>query len=111
MRGTFDLVLVDAPCSGAGTWRRTPEAKWRLTPQRLSDLVDLQAEILTQAARHVAPGGTLLYMTCSLLARENAAQVARFSAAEGWRVAQARQLTPCDGGDGFFGALLRREDG
>ncbi|MGD9917844.1 MAG: RsmB/NOP family class I SAM-dependent RNA methyltransferase [Paenirhodobacter sp.] len=107
--GGFDLVLVDAPCSGSGTWRRTPEAKWRLTPQRLSDLVDLQAEILTQAARHVAPGGALLYMTCSLLARENAAQVARFAAAEGWQVTQARQLTPCDGGDGFFGALLTRE--
>ncbi len=110
--GVFDLVLVDAPCSGSGTWRRSPEAKWRLTPARLAELVALQGAILAQAAAHVAPGGRLLYMTCSLLDAENAAQVSDFLArrpeAEGWRCEDRRILTPCDGADGFFGALLAR---
>lgn len=105
--GLYDLVMVDAPCSGAGTWRRAPEAKWRLTPEAQARLVALQAEVLVQASAYVAPGGRLLYMTCSVLSAENEAQVADF-AARGWTVEVQRRLTPCDGGDGFFGALLRR---
>ena len=79
--GRFDRVLVDAPCSGCGTWRRNPDAKWRLTPQGLDELVDLQGRILESAARLVKPGGRLVYATCSLLPVENERQVDRFLAA------------------------------
>jgi 16S rRNA (cytosine967-C5)-methyltransferase len=106
----YDLVLVDAPCSGSGTWRRTPEAKWRLTPERLAELCTLQAQILRAAAARVAPGGRLLYMTCSLLDAENAAQVEAFVRETGWQVAEQRRFTPLDGGDGFFAAQLERRD-
>ncbi|MDP3862931.1 MAG: RsmB/NOP family class I SAM-dependent RNA methyltransferase [Phaeovulum sp.] len=107
--GGQDLVLVDAPCSGSGTWRRTPEAKWRLTPDRLAELVALQSDILARAAVLVAPNGVLAYMTCSLLGAENEDQVARFLAAHaGWQVAKVRRMRPIGGGDGFFLAVLMR---
>ena len=106
--GQFDLVLVDAPCSGSGTWRRSPDAKWRLTPARLAELVALQADILLRASAHVAPQGRICYMTCSLLAVENVGQVAAFLAKGGFALEAERQLTPCDGADGFYGAILRR---
>lgn len=106
----YDLVLCDAPCSGSGAWRRSPQAKWQLTPARLDDLVGLQADILDQAASLVAPGGTLAYATCSLLTGENAAQVDAFLArAPGWTAGPTRALTPLDGGDGFFVAILTRD--
>ena len=69
--GRFDLVLVDAPCSGSGTWRRNPELKWRLTPGRLQELMALQSELIAEGARHTKPGGRLVYATCSLLTCEN----------------------------------------
>ncbi|RWR45086.1 RsmB/NOP family class I SAM-dependent RNA methyltransferase [Sinirhodobacter ferrireducens] len=106
----YDLVLVDAPCSGSGTWRRTPEAKWRLTPERLAELCTLQAQILRAAAARVVPGGRLLYMTCSLLDAENAAQAEAFVRETGWQVTEQRRFTPLDGGDGFFAAQLERRD-
>lgn len=106
----YDLVLVDAPCSGSGTWRRTPEAKWRLTPERLEALCTLQARILGEAAARVAPGGRLLYMTCSLLSVENTAQADAFARETGWHMEDARRFTPLDGGDGFFAALFHRGD-
>ena len=103
-----DLVLVDAPCSGSGTWRRTPEAKWRLTPARLAELQAIQAEVLDQAAKRVRSGGHLAYMTCSLIAAENGAQVDAFLARHpGWSEISRRALTPLQGGDGFFGAILQ----
>lgn len=105
----FDLVLVDAPCSGSGSWRRAPEAKGRLTPERLADLTRLQGEILSAASRFVAPGGVLAYATCSLLNAENRMQVLDFLAAvPSWQLVAERRLTPKDGGDGFFIAILRR---
>jgi 16S rRNA (cytosine967-C5)-methyltransferase len=76
--GTFDRVLVDAPCSGTGTWRRNPDAKWRLSPRDIEELIDLQRRILASAARLVKPGGRLIYATCSLLPRENQQQVEWF---------------------------------
>lgn len=106
--GVFDLVLVDAPCSGSGTWRRTPEAKWRLTPARLAELTALQDQILARAAGHVAPGGQLLYMTCSLLSAENDARIAVFVQRGGFALAECRRYSPRDGGDGFFAARLCR---
>jgi 16S rRNA (cytosine967-C5)-methyltransferase len=108
----YDAVLCDVPCSGAGTWRRDPEAKWRLTPERLAELVVLQAGILDEAAVHVAPGGLLVYMTCSLLARENEDQIAAFAArSPGWQQVAARLDTPLTASDGFFTAVLRAPRG
>lgn len=105
----FDLVLCDAPCSGSGAWRRAPEAKWRLTLESLAALNEVQAEILDRAAALVAPNGTLAYVTCSLLSQENQRQSASFLIRNpGWELVSDRQLTPLDGGDGFYLAQFRR---
>lgn len=105
----FDLVLADAPCSGSGAWRRQPEAKWRLSPQRLEDLNRLQDAVLDAAAQLVGAGGCLAYATCSLLRSENRGAVDRFLARNpDWRLMQDRRLTPLDGGDGFYDARLLR---
>lgn len=99
----FDLVVVDAPCSGSGAWRRQPEARWRLTPERLTHLQALQSEIVDKAARHVRPGGRLAYITCSLLDAENQRQTARFAAEHPeWSMLSQRCVSPLDGGDGFY---------
>lgn len=108
-----DLVFVDAPCSGSGTWRRDPEAKWRLSAERLDELKAAQAAALSEAARFVRPGGTLAYATCSLLREENEDQTDAFIRRDpAFRLAEHRRWSPLDpqGGDGFFCAtLLRRE--
>ncbi len=75
-----DLVFVDAPCSGSGTWRRHPEAAWRLTPESLGRLSALQGAVLDRASQLVKPGGRLVYVTCSLLAAENESVAVRFAA-------------------------------
>ena len=84
-----DLVLLDAPCSGTGTLRRRPDAKWRKTPQALAELVKLQRELLDAAARFVAPGGALVYSTCSLEPEENAEQARAFTERRGWHIEAA----------------------
>ena len=124
--GTFDRVLVDAPCTGTGTWRRNPDARGRLREQDLAELVPKQAMILDAAARLPRAGGRLIYATCSLLPAENEAQVEAFLArhpdfavvplAEAWSLPGAApgegpylSLTPRrHGTDGFFGAVLER---
>lgn len=78
-RGKFDRVLVDAPCTGTGTWRRNPDAKWTLTPQDAAELESLQRRILDSAARLVKPGGRIVYATCSLLPQENEQQAEWFA--------------------------------
>ena len=129
----MDLVLVDAPSTGSGTWRRRPDAKWRLTDRQLAARVAEQASILDAAAAHVKPGGRLAYVTCSVFAEENERQVAAFrerSAAfvaedhrEFWRRAfdldeagalidpvTGIRLSPArTGTDGFYVAILRRD--
>src|SRR5271156_6860051 len=121
----MDLVFVDAPCTGSGTWRRHPDAKWRLTPQQLERRIAEQDQVLAAAAPFVKPGGRLVYVTCSLLAEENEDRVAAFvgahpafglqpidlTGAEGWRTADGfLRLTPRSAGtDGFFVAVLTRE--
>ncbi|MEL7133430.1 MAG: RsmB/NOP family class I SAM-dependent RNA methyltransferase [Pseudomonadota bacterium] len=108
--GAYDLVFVDAPCSGSGTWRRAPHAKWVLSPDQLAALVATQRDILASAARHVAPGGTLAYATCSVLQCENEAQVAAFLEAQpGFAKAHEQKWSVDDWGDGFFTAHLTRE--
>ncbi|QDC36013.1 MULTISPECIES: RsmB/NOP family class I SAM-dependent RNA methyltransferase [Sphingobium] len=121
LHGRADVVLVDAPCSGTGTWRRNPEARWRLTPARLDRLVAEQARILDFAAPLLTPGGLLVYATCALTDREGRDQVRAFLARHaGWTVEPADVptgrahgdgllLTPAhDGTDGFYFARLRR---
>jgi 16S rRNA (cytosine967-C5)-methyltransferase len=101
--GPFDLVLCDVPCSGSGTWRRTPDAKWRISPERLTELTEIQAAILDQAAGLVAPGGCLAYATCSLFCEENEAQVEAFLQRQPmWRPTTQRRWPVSDQGDGFF---------
>jgi 16S rRNA (cytosine967-C5)-methyltransferase len=81
LAGALDAVLIDAPCTGTGTWRRRPDAKWRLTQRQLDQRVREQAAILDQASRFVKPGGRLVYITCSVFRDENHGQVERFLAA------------------------------
>ncbi|SDE13654.1 16S rRNA (cytosine967-C5)-methyltransferase [Paracoccus isoporae] len=108
LRGSYDLVVADVPCSGSGTWRRTPDAKWRLTRAGLDRLLQTQAAILDETAPLVLPGGHLAYMTCSLLEGENDAQIAAFlDRAPGFREIERRRWTPDDASDGFFMALLQ----
>jgi len=128
----FDAVLVDAPCTGTGVWRRRPEAKWRLKEANLQTRLSEQVAVLDTASRHVKPGGRLVYVTCSLLARENTAQVRAFIErhpafrvvpyGDAWRAAlgdtppdsadgsrETLLLTPASHGtDGFFIAVLER---
>jgi 16S rRNA (cytosine967-C5)-methyltransferase len=103
----FDLVLCDAPCSGSGTWRRSPDAKWRLTQERLDALTETQYGILAEAAPLVASGGCLAYATCSVFKVENEAVVARFLQEHpSWRLAQQRTWPISEAGDGFCLAQL-----
>jgi len=74
----MDLVLTDAPCTGSGTWRRRPDAKWRLNDEQLERRLQDQKEVLDAAKHYVKPGGRLVYVTCSLFAEENTQQVERF---------------------------------
>ncbi|HEY4136000.1 MAG TPA: RsmB/NOP family class I SAM-dependent RNA methyltransferase [Alphaproteobacteria bacterium] len=125
-KGNFDRVLVDAPCSGTGTWRRNPDARWRSLGSGLDSLLPLQASILTSAARLVKPGGRFVYATCSLLPEENEEQVAAFLAAHpAFHVVPLRDaapqltdsahpdylsLTPArHNTDGFFAAVMQRD--
>jgi 16S rRNA (cytosine967-C5)-methyltransferase len=73
-RRKADIVLIDAPCSGSGTWRRNPETRWRLTTERLERLTKLQAQLLDLATELVRPGGHLVYAVCSILGAEGRAQ-------------------------------------
>ncbi len=106
--GEYELVFVDAPCSGSGTWRRTPDAKWRLTPERLAELNKIQAEVIRSAAAYVAPLGRLAYATCSVLGCENDLIVDDFCANSRWQVIDKMKLNPSAMGDGFYLAILDR---
>ncbi|HVW74214.1 MAG TPA: RsmB/NOP family class I SAM-dependent RNA methyltransferase [Rhizomicrobium sp.] len=127
--GPFDLVLVDAPCSGSGTWRRQPELRWRLTPARLAELTAIQDRLLDQAAALTGPGGRLVYATCSILPLENQDRAAAFQIrhpdfvpldlAESWPRSAAAGPPPglsrdfraspgLTGTDGFYCAGFRR---
>ena len=106
----YDLVLADAPCSGSGAWRRSPQGKWDLTPKKLDELCAIQSGILDEIQDLVRPGGMLAYATCSLLDCENADQIRGFlQRHSGWRLERDIRLTPRDGGDGFYLAALTRE--
>ena len=118
--GKADHVLVDAPCSGSGTWRRSPEGRWRLDPPELARLNQLQDHVLDLAAQLTRPGGTIAFVTCSVLDAEGPDRIAAFLARyPGWRAEPlalplgrerggGTRLDPLhDGTDGFFVACLR----
>jgi 16S rRNA (cytosine967-C5)-methyltransferase len=128
--GKMDRVVIDAPCTGSGTWRRQPHAKWKLNADQVAQRVGEQAAILEEGTRYVRPGGTLVYITCSVLNEENGGQVAAFKSAHPEfeaadpapavdalgakdRVHLSKDgvlLTPLKTGtDGFFISLLRRD--
>lgn len=126
-KASFDRVLVDAPCSGTGTWRRNPDSRWKNLGPGLDNLLELQGKILASASRLVMPGGRLVYATCSLLAEENEDQIEAFLAAhkDFRRVPISEVLKgfvqemPCPDPylslspaqhdtDGFFGAVMER---
>lgn len=131
LAGRVDCVLVDAPCSGTGAWRRSPDARWRLGPDTLAGYRAAQEEVLARAADLVRPGGRIVYVTCSLLPSENERQVEAFLATHaGFAVVSwaafwpegevpppappgsALRLSPASTGtDGFFVAILEREGG
>jgi 16S rRNA (cytosine967-C5)-methyltransferase len=121
--------LLDAPCSGTGTWRRQPELRWRITPERIEELKATQDALLNQAAAYVRPGGRLIYATCSILPCENEDRIAAFleshpdfavvAAADVWRESIPAGPPPSlgrffraspfsTGTDGFFTAILAR---
>lgn len=119
LAGKADVVLVDAPCSGSGTWRRNPEGRWRLTPDRLDRVARLQQRLLELAVPLVRPGGALVYAVCSILDREGAGQMRDFLGRHSSWISQdvgfdggradgaGRLLTPGhDSTDGFFVARL-----
>jgi 16S rRNA (cytosine967-C5)-methyltransferase len=121
LEAAADVVLVDAPCSGTGTWRRNPEARWRITPRRLAAVVKAQARLLDLAAGLVRPDGRLVYAVCTLLKQEGADQAVAFLGRHpGWRATDTgiaagaaagpgRCLSPAsDGTDGFFVAAFVR---
>jgi len=76
--GRFDRVMVDAPCTGTGAWRRNPDARWRLKPENLANLIATQDSVLDQGAQLTRPGGRLVYVTCSLLTDENEDRINAF---------------------------------
>ena len=106
----FDKVLVDAPCSNTGVLRRRPDARWNWNEEKLAALVKLQSEILDACAPRVAPGGTLVYSTCSNEPEENEAQVTAFlSRHPDFSLEESRESIPFESGtDGAFAARLRR---
>jgi 16S rRNA (cytosine967-C5)-methyltransferase len=114
LKGRLDLVLIDAPCTGIGTWRRNPDAKWRIRPGALAQRVKEQAAILDRAATMLKPGGRIAYVTCSLLAEENSEQIRGFLARHGeFSVVPPADVTAALGERGFLfrRAVLLGEEG
>ncbi|MEX0349530.1 MAG: RsmB/NOP family class I SAM-dependent RNA methyltransferase [Paracoccaceae bacterium] len=106
----FESVLVDAPCSGSGSWRRDPQGKWLLIADKLRQTIDIQKEILRQASQFIKPRGYLTYATCSLLESENGEQVRDFLRLNSdFSLVIEKRFTPLDGGDGFYCAVLRKD--
>ena len=106
----FDFVVVDAPCSGTGTWRRTPDMRFKITQNQIESLVQTQADILNQAKEYVKNGHFLVYITCSMLQDENENQIEQFLAEnQSFRVVKTAHWSPyLTQTDGFFSCVLQR---
>ena len=108
-RGSFDKVLIDAPCSGLGVLRRNPDTKWKLTPEFLDQIRQTQAQILEQYSQLVKDGGQLVYATCSVLPSENQQQVQHFLQSEAGKhfaLIEEHPISATEGYDGFYMALM-----
>ena len=109
LRSSCDWVLVDAPCSGTGTFRRNPDMKWRWTKEMLGRITQEQRSIFEKALFFLKPNGTILYATCSVLVEENQEQVAFFEKTYGLEQKECFRSLPEEGGmDGFFAAVLHK---
>jgi 16S rRNA (cytosine967-C5)-methyltransferase len=110
-KGKADRLLLDAPCSGLGVLRRHPDTKWKLSPEALENVKEVQADILDRYCEMLKPGGKLVYATCSLMPGENEQQVERFLEEHPEFVLEEQVRTwPSEGWDGFFMARMRKED-
>ncbi|MEM7647043.1 MAG: methyltransferase domain-containing protein, partial [Pseudomonadota bacterium] len=111
LKESADRLLLDVPCSGLGVLRRNPDTKWKLTEDSLSELKNLQAEILQNYSAMLKPGGKMVYATCSLLPSENEKQVEKFLKNNShFSLLKRKTIYPCrDGYDGFFMALLAKK--
>ncbi|MEL6266170.1 MAG: RsmB/NOP family class I SAM-dependent RNA methyltransferase, partial [Pseudomonadota bacterium] len=111
LAGRVDLVFADAPCSGSGAWRRNPDARWRFAPADLARLTALQDRIIDRARALVAPGGTIVFATCSCLAAEGPARVLAWARRAGDDAITAAPrfvtLPEPESGDGFFAVKVR----
>ncbi len=106
--GPFDAILLDVPCSNTGVLHRRPEARWRLQPRDLTDLVEQQANLLAAAWTRLRPGGRLLYSTCSIEPEENSERITRFLALNPTaRLTESVSFLPTSNGDGGYQALLQ----
>ena len=107
----FDYVVVDAPCSSCGTWRRSPNMRWHLTEKQLGHIVQSQTEILNRAEAYVKENGRLVYITCSLTTDENEAQIEQFlSDHPNYKVIKQKRYSPYrTGTDGFFMCLMEKK--
>jgi 16S rRNA (cytosine967-C5)-methyltransferase len=107
-QGHFDRILLDVPCSGLGTLARHADARWRIDPDRIAELVVLQSQLLEGVAPLLAPGGCLVYATCTVQPRENGERIAAFLADRpDWRLRLDQQWWPGrEGGDGFYAAVI-----
>ncbi len=103
-RRRFERILLDAPCSGTGTLGRNPEIKWRMQPSDLPRFHDRQVKMLTRALDALAPGGRLVYSTCSLEREENEAVLEKVLGRLPDKI--LRRLPGVDPGDGFFAAVI-----
>lgn len=109
-QGRFDLVLIDVPCSGSGTWRRTPDAKWRLTRETLDQMTATQAKILREVTKFIIPGGRIAYMTCSMLSVENEEIIENFlNSHPEFSEVQRQYWTPLTASDGFFLSVIKHD--
>ena len=110
--GSFDRILLDVPCSNTGVMRRRVDVRWRLRPDDFKRMQKRQVRIATAAARHLRPGGVLVYSTCSMEAEENEESARLIAAATpGLRLEETRACTPvADGVDGAFAARFVRQD-
>jgi 16S rRNA (cytosine967-C5)-methyltransferase len=109
LENSADRLLLDVPCSGLGVLKRNPDAKWKLTPEFVSNVKDLQQHILQDYCTMVKPGGLIVYSTCSILPSENQDQVKKFLGAnQNFQFLEEKHTWPSEGFDGFYMALLKR---